>query len=308
MSTAQLNEACTSRDSAYGLDEAAISDYFALLKPRVMTLVVFSGVAGMWVAPGFNEMHPLLALISIFALALGAGAAGAVNMWYDRDIDAVMKRTCRRPVPSGKIAPDNALTFSVVCSVAAIMLLGLASNWLAAGILAFANLFYSVVYTMVLKRRTPQNIVIGGAAGAFPPVIGWAAVTGDIALYPLIMFAVIFFWTPPHFWALSLFANTDYKKAGIPMLPVIRGERATRQHVFVYTLILTAITYLPVLFGLTGPLYLWGVTALNLLFCIGAARVLTGGQTKHAVRLFAYSIFYLFAYFALIMAGHSIFG
>ena len=284
---------------------AAIRDLISLLKPRVMTLVVFSGIAGMWVAPGLTNMHPLLAVISIFALALGAGAAGAVNMWYDRDIDAIMTRTKNRPVPSGRVTPEDALTFAVVCSVAAVLLLGLASNWLAAGILAFANLFYSVFYTMFLKRRTPQNIVIGGAAGAFPPIIGWAAVTGDITLYPLILFAVIFFWTPPHFWALSLFANNDYARAGVPMLPVVAGEQTTRRHIFGYTFLLVALTYLPCLLGFTGLLYLAGNTVLSALFILGAWQVLRHEDKKYAVRLFAYSIFYLFIWFALIMGDHS---
>lgn len=306
MSTAQLHNTYSSHSPACGLDNAGPKDYFALLKPRVMSLVVFSGVAGMWIAPGFDTMHPLLALISIFALALGAGAAGAVNMWYDRDIDALMTRTQNRPVPSGKVHPDNALTFAVVCSVASIILLGLASNWLAASVLAFANLFYSVFYTMYLKRRTPQNIVIGGAAGAFPPLIGWAAVTGDIALYPMILFAVIFFWTPPHFWALSLFANRDYARAGIPMLPVTHGLTSTRRHILAYTFILAGVTYLPMFFGLAGSIYFWGVNILNALFILGALQVWSKEIKKDAVKLFAYSIFYLFAYFSLVMTAHSL--
>lgn len=293
-------------DTSNRASDSSISDYFSLLKPRVMSLVVFSGVAGMWVAPGLTDMHPLLAIVSILALALGAGAAGAVNMWYDRDIDSVMDRTKNRAIPAGKIAPDDALTFAVVCSVAAVILLGLASNWLAAGILAFANFFYSVVYTMGLKRTTPQNIVIGGAAGAFPPMIGWAAVTGDVTLYPLIMFAVIFFWTPPHFWALSLFANHDYEKAGIPMLPVVKGERVTRRSILLYTMALCALTFLPYVLGYTGTLYLIGSSLLSFIFLAGSFQVWARSKRKDAVQLFAYSIFYLFAWFALIMLEHSL--
>lgn len=301
-----MNTASTTYLRQKTQDEGAVSDYIALLKPRVMSLVVFSGIAGMWVAPGLSEMHPVLAVVSVLALALGAGAAGAVNMWYDRDIDFVMDRTKNRPIPAGKIAPDNALTFAVVCSVAAVILLGLASNWLAAGILAFANFFYSVVYTMGLKRTTPQNIVIGGAAGAFPPMIGWAAVTGDVTLYPLIMFAVIFLWTPPHFWALSLFANHDYEKAGVPMLPVVKGEAVTRRSILIYTLMLCVLTFAPYFAGYTGTLYLIGNSLLSLVFIAGALQVLIRTKRKDSVQLFAYSIFYLFAWFALIMLEHSI--
>lgn len=278
-----------------------VKDYIALLKPRVMTLVVFTGIAGMWVAPGFSDMHPFLILISIFALSLGAGAAGAVNMWYDRDIDSVMSRTQKRPIPAGKIASDDALLFAIVCSVAAVLLLGLASNWMAAGLLAFANLFYSVFYTMMLKRRTPQNIVIGGAAGAFPPLIGWVAITGDLAFYPIILFAVIFFWTPPHFWALSLYSNQDYKKANVPMLPVVVGEDATRRAIVFYSLVLSAITILPYLCGFVGHVYAFGNIVLNILFLVGAFRVYHNHQKSNAVQLFAYSIFYLFAWFTLVM-------
>ena len=208
--------------------ESRVSDYFALLKPRVMSLVVFSGFAGMVIAPGFEDMHPLLAIIAMLSLAINAGAAGAINMWYDRDIDAVMKRTRGRPIPMGRMEADEALAFGVIMSIFSTMLMGLALNWTAAGILAFANFFYVVIYTMLLKRSTPQNIVIGGAAGAFPPMVGWAAVTGDITLASITLFAIIFFWTPPHFWALSLFANEDYKRAKVPMLTVTHGANHTK--------------------------------------------------------------------------------
>ena len=280
-----------------------IQDYIALLKPRVMSLVVFTGIAGMVLAPGASDMHPLLAVVAIFALALGSGAAGAVNMWYDRDIDLIMHRTANRPIPADRIAPNSALLFAVVCSVASIFLMGLATNWLAAGILAFANLYYSIFYTMWLKRRTPQNIVIGGAAGAFPPVIGWAMVSGEITLYPILLFLVIFFWTPPHFWALSLYSCKDYAKAGIPMLPVVAGDTATRRSVLAYSVILAAVSISPYFFGFAGPVFAAMAAGLNILFLLGAWAVFQGNEQnrKPAIRLFAYSIFYLFAYFTILL-------
>ena len=231
--------------TSFSMADDSISDYFLLLKPKVMSLVVFTGFAGMWIAPGLNQLHPFLAFIAILCLAVGAGAAGAINMWYDRDIDAVMKRTKDRPLPMGRVRPEEALSYGVILSVASVVTMGLALNWLAAALLAGANLFYVFVYTIWLKRLTPQNIVIGGAAGAFPPMIGWAAVTGDITLYPVILFLIIFFWTPPHFWALSLFANEDYKRANIPMMTVVAGERKTKIQMLVYTLILLPLTLSP---------------------------------------------------------------
>lgn len=284
-------------------NQGQVADYFALLKPRVMSLVVFTGFAGMFVAPGFKDLHPFLALVAMVSLAFGAGAAGAINMWYDRDIDAIMNRTKQRPLPAGRIIPDEALSFAIVLSIASIMLMGLALNWVAAGILAFANFFYSVVYTMWLKRSTAQNIVIGGAAGAFPPMIGWAAVTGDITLYPIILFAVIFFWTPPHFWALSLFANEDYKRAKIPMLPVISGERVTKIQMLIYTLILLPITISPYFLGFASLKYLVISSVLSGLYVLSSVRVLTHSDLKHAKLMFGYSVFYLFALFLAVMAG-----
>ncbi len=285
------------------IDDLNIKDYIQLLKPRVMTLVVFTGFVGMWLAPGFSDTHPVLAFLSIFALALGAGAAGGINMWYDADIDSVMKRTQNRPIPSGRVDKDSALLFSVMCSVTAVLLLGLSSNWLAAGILAFANVFYSVFYTMILKRRTPQNIVIGGAAGAFPPLIGWTAITGSVDIYPLIMFAVIFFWTPPHFWALSLYASDDYERAKVPMLPNVAGKLATKIQMLLYTLLLLPLCLSPYFLGFTGIVYTAGAAILNGLFILSAIKVLNDGTDKHAKRMFAYSIFYLFALFILMMVG-----
>lgn len=277
--------------------ESRISDFWALLKPRVMSLVVFSGFAGMWVAPGFQETHPLLIAVAIITLALGAGAAGAINMWYDRDIDLIMKRTKDRPVPAGRVEPSEALTFALFMTVAAVLTMGIALNWVAAGILAFATFFYAVIYTMWLKRTTPQNIAIGGAAGAFPPMIGWACITGDVTLLPILLFAIIFLWTPPHFWALSLFACEDYKKAGIPMLPAVAGEATTKRQMLIYTLILLPVTVAPSMLGLTGWLY--GISALILsgFFVFTALRVLQDKTLKSARLMFGYSVFYLFALF-----------
>jgi protoheme IX farnesyltransferase len=277
--------------------EARVRDYFALLKPRVMSLVVFTGFAGMCVAPGFGDMHPFLALVAMLCLATGAGAAGALNMWYERDIDAIMNRTRGRPIPMGKIEPDDAFGFALFLSFFSVMIMALATNWVAAGLLAAANLFYVLIYTMLLKRRTPQNIVIGGAAGAFPPMIGWAAVTGDVTLMPLLLFAVIFLWTPPHFWALSLFANEDYKRANIPMMTVTAGEKSTKRQMLAYTFILFPVTLAPVIFDLAG--YVYGLTAFftGLFFIYTSIRVIMDDSLKSARLMFGYSVFYLFALF-----------
>ena len=282
-------------------DDARIGDYWALLKPGVMSLVVFSGFAGMWVAPGAGDLHPLLAAVAMLCLAVGSGAAGAINMWFDRDIDAVMKRTQNRPIPQGRIHPDEALGFGVTLSLLSVMLMGLALNWLAAGLLAVGHLFYVFIYTMWLKRSTPQNIVIGGAAGAFPPLIGWAAVTGDVSLMPIILFAVIFLWTPPHFWALSLFANEDYKRANIPMMTVTAGAASTKKQMLIYTLILLPVTVLPSILGLASPLA--GVVAggLSLFFVLTAIQTMRHEDLKFARAMFGYSVFYLFALFLAYM-------
>jgi protoheme IX farnesyltransferase len=282
--------------------EARVADYIALLKPRVMSLVVFTGFAGMWVAPGFAALHPFLSLVAMLCLAVNAGAAGAINMWYDRDIDAIMRRTQNRPLPAGRILPEEALTFGILLSLASTMIMGLALGWLAAALLAFANLFYVFVYTIWLKRRTPQNIVIGGAAGAFPPMIGWAAVTGDISLYPCILFLIIFLWTPPHFWALSLFANEDYKRAGIPMMNVVKGGTATKIQMLLYTLILLPVSLAPALFGFADKAYAAFAGALSAAFIFAAIRVLRHDDLKHARMMFGYSVFYLFAVFLGLIA------
>ncbi len=240
---------------------AELSDWFALLKPRVMTLVVFTGLIGLLIAPG--HLNPILAFTAVLCIAVAAGACGAINMWYDRDIDAVMRRTRNRPIPAGRIEPGAALGFGVTLAVGAVIMMGLAVNIAAASVpLALSVAFYVFVYTMWLKRRTPQNIVIGGAAGAFPPVIGWAAVTGSVDLVPLVLFAIVFFWTPPHFWSLALFANSDYQRAGVPMLPVVAGAKATRRHIVAYTLLLVPLSLTPWLMGFSGPVY--GVSALVL--------------------------------------------
>jgi protoheme IX farnesyltransferase len=292
-------------DSASNITEtqsdSRVQDYIALLKPRVMSLVVFTGLAGMWVAPGFSDMHPFLIFVAVLSLAIGAGAAGAANMWYDRDIDAVMKRTAGRPLPLGKMTANDALSFAMILSVLSVMTMGVALNWVAAGILAFASFFYIVIYTMWLKRRTPQNIVIGGAAGAFPPMVGWAAVTGDVGIEAIILFAIIFFWTPPHFWALSLFANEDYKRAKIPMMTVVAGAKKTKIQMLAYAIILLPITILPSILGFAGWGY--GVVAaiLSLFFIFTSIRVLYSDDLKNARLMFGYSIFYLFALFLALM-------
>lgn len=283
--------------------DGTVADYFTLLKPKVMSLVIFTGFAGMWVAPGLDTTHPFLAFIAMLCLATGAGAAGAINMWFDRDIDAIMNRTKDRPLPLGKINPDEALTFGIVLSVFSVMLMGVAMNWVAAGILAIANLFYVFVYTIWLKRTTPQNIVIGGAAGAFPPMIGWAAITGDITLYPVIMFAIIFFWTPPHFWALSLFANEDYKRAKIPMMTVTSGAKSTKIQMIAYTLLLLPISLAPWFLGLASTIYGLAAAILSTLFILSAVRVYQTNDLKPAKIMFGYSVFYLFALFLAIMIG-----
>src|SRR5437762_8898020 len=237
---------------------AGVEDYVALLKPRVMSLVVFTALVGLLVAPG--HVHPVVGFTALLCIAIGAGASGALNMWYDADIDAIMKRTLRRPIPAGRILPGEALAFGSTLAAGSVLVLGILVNWLAAALLAFTIFFYVFIYTMWLKRSTPQNIVIGGAAGAFPPVVGWAAVTGDVSLAPVLMFLIIFLWTPPHFWALGLLKSDDYARAGVPMLPVVAGPDATRKQILIYSVILAPVGLTPTLFGFAGHLY--GVVAL----------------------------------------------
>lgn len=274
-------------------------DYWRLLKPRVMSLVVFSGFVGMYVAPG--ALHPLLGFVAILAIALASGGAGAVNMWYDHDIDLLMERTKNRPLPAGRVAPESALMFGSGVILLAVGLMGLALNWVAAGLLGFAAFFYIFIYTMWLKRTTPQNIVIGGAAGAFPPMIGWAAVTGSISLDSALLFALIFFWTPPHFWALALYRSDDYQAAGVPMLPVVAGQQHTKIQMLIYTLILLPLSLAPFFTGLAGMIYAAGASILSGLFVIAAIAVLRDQTHRSAKRMFGYSILYLFAIFALLM-------
>jgi protoheme IX farnesyltransferase len=280
-------------------------DFLALTKPRVMSLVVFTGLAGLLVAP--VKPHPVIAFTAILCIALGAGAAAALNMWYEADLDALMKRTAGRPIPAGRMDRESALHFGVGLSFFSVLLMGLATNWLAAAILAGSILFYVLVYTVWLKRRTPQNIVVGGAAGAFPPVIGWAAATGDVTLLPILLFTVIFLWTPPHFWALSLFVRSDYAAAGVPMLPVVAGARATRRQIALYTLPMSAAAVAPWPLGLAGAAYGIAAAALSLAFLALALQVLANRGTEPAgmkpeKRLFAYSILYLFALFSAVVA------
>ena len=280
-------------------------DFVALTKPRVMTLVVFTGLCGLLVAPA--PIHPVLGFTAILCIALGAGAAAALNQWYEADIDALMKRTAGRPIPAGRMERQSALHFGVGLSAFSVLLMGVATNWFAAAVLAISILFYVFVYTIWLKRRTPQNIVIGGAAGAFPPMIGWAAVTGDATLLPLLLFSLIFLWTPPHFWALSLFIRSDYAKAGVPMLPVVAGARATRVQILLYTVPMAAVAIAPWPLRLAGPVYGAAAVALSLVFLLLAARVLVNRATDPREmgpekKLFAFSVVYLFAIFGALVA------
>jgi protoheme IX farnesyltransferase len=286
---------------------ARVADYLALLKPRVMSLVVFTAIVGLVAAPA--PVHPVLATVSILMIALGAGASGALNMWWDADIDRVMTRTRGRPVARRAIEPAEALAFGVVLSLVSVVVLGLAANWVAAGLLAFTIFFYVVVYTMWLKRRTPQNIVIGGAAGAFPPMIGWAVVTGGFAVPPLVMFLIVFLWTPPHFWALALYKSDDYARAGVPMLPVVAGPDETRRQILLYTALYLPATLGPVALGFGGLLFAAGALAAGAVFAVLAWRVFREREGKAAVEaaraLFAYSILHLFLIFVLLLAEHG---
>lgn len=284
--------------------DAALREWLQLLKPRVISLVVFTGLAGMAVAPRWPSVP--MGLIILACICVGAGAAGAINMWYDRDIDAVMRRTSVRPIPDGRVLPESALIYAIVLAVLSVVVLWLATNLLAASILAFSIFFYSVIYTMWLKRSTPQNIVIGGAAGAFPPMIGWAATMNSLDVLPVVMFAIVFLWTPPHFWSLSLYACKDYEKAGIPMLPVIKGPRYTRWNILIYTLILSGITLIPSITGECGWFYTTCASLLDVGFLYFAVKVLGDRQDQKgfsldgdrpAKRAFRYSLLYLFLLF-----------
>lgn len=293
--------------SASAEHEAQFGDYVALLKPRVMTLVVFTALVGLLAAP--VAVHPFIGFCAILFIAVGGGASGALNMWWDADIDAVMQRTARRPIPAGKVAPEEALALGIALSGFSVVFLGLATNWVAGGLLAFTIFFYVVIYTMWLKRWTPQNIVIGGAAGAFPPMIGWAAATGGISVESVLMFSLTFMWTPPHFWALALFMRSDYDKAQVPMLTVTHGRPATRAHILVYTLLLAALALAIAFTDVGGPVYLAVAVVLNALFVRGALAIWRRDETAAEAdnylaerRFFKLSLLYLFLHFGAILA------
>ncbi len=294
-----------------GPAEADVQDYVALLKPRVMRLVIFTAAVGLIAAP--VGVHPVIAFAAILCIAVGAGASGALNMWWDADIDAVMARTATRPIPAGKVSPGEALAFGLILSIVSVTLLFLFANPVSAALLAFTIFFYVVIYSMWLKRLTPQNIVIGGAAGAFPPMIGWCVATGGVSLEPLLMFGLIFFWTPPHFWALALFRNPDYQAAAVPMLPVVAGTRATRNQILAYSVLLAPVALVPACTSIGGPVYLIGATALNALFLYGAWQIWRrDDRAAHTdgfrieKRFFAFSILYLFLHFVLILGEAGI--
>ena len=278
---------------------ATVGEFFQLMKPRVMSLVIFTGIAGMFLAPG--SMHPLLAAIALFAIAAGAGASGAINQWYDRDIDAVMSRTCGRPIPAGRVEPAEALALGIVISFLSVLLLTMASNLLAGGLLAFTIFFYAVIYTVWLKRSTAQNIVIGGAAGALPPMVGWAAVTGSISIEPIALFALIFVWTPPHFWALALVKNDDYRDAGVPMLPVVAGKAETRKQILIYALVLAPTGLVPYALAMTSIGYGIVAAVMGGYFVYLSFKLYRQPSDAAAWKLFKFSIFYLFLLFAALI-------
>jgi heme o synthase len=298
-----VDHSSTSIASAGG---ARVEDYLALLKPRVMSLVVFTAIIGLLLAPG--GINPVIGFIAILCIAVGAGGSGALNMWYDAEIDAIMSRTRNRPIPSGRATRGEALALGLICSGFSVGILGLATNWVAAGLLAFTIFFYAVIYTMWLKRSTPQNIVIGGAAGSFPPMIGWAAVTGDITLPSIVLFLVIFLWTPPHFWALALYKQGDYEAAGIPMLPNVKGEAATKLQILLYSIVLVAVSFAPVAIHMSGWIYGIIAAATGASFLWLALRLYlsrdTLGMKKIARSLFTYSLSYLFVIFLALLTDH----
>ena len=291
-----------------GLSEATAGDYFTLLKPRVMSLVVFTAFVGLVAAP--VEMNPLLAIIAVVAIAVGAGASGALNMWYDAEIDAVMSRTASRPIPAGRVRPGEALAFGLVLSALSVFTLGVLVNWLSAAMLAFTIFFYAVIYTMWLKRWTPQNIVIGGAAGAIPPVIGWAAATDTVSVESLVLFLIIFLWTPPHFWALALFKSEDYARAGIPMMPNVAGHASTRRQIFAYSALIGPVGVMPWMLGYASIGYAIVAAVLGAGFVWYAWKVLRMADGDRAMKpakmLFAYSLLYLFAIFAAYLADQVV--
>jgi heme o synthase len=292
--------------AAVGQGPATVGDFVALLKPRVMSLVVFTGLVGLYLAPG--TLHPVLSAVAILCIAVGAGASGAINMWYDRDIDAIMTRTQNRPIPAGRVEPNEALAFGVILSAISVVVMGLAVNWAASVLLAFTIGFYVVIYTMWLKRRTPQNIVIGGASGALPPIIGWAAITGDVSLESVALFAIIFMWTPPHFWALSLYRDGDYQKAGVPMLPVVAGRRETQRQIMFYSVAMVPVTLAPWYLGTVGVVYGAAASVLGLLFLGHAFQVLRDDSARNCKRMFGFSILYLALIFTMLVVDRAILG
>ena len=285
-------------------DYSTVSDFFQLLKPGVMSLVVFTSLAGMLLAP--HSLHPFIAFVVILSVAMGSGASGAINMWFDADIDKIMRRTQKRPIPAGRMKRAHALEFGVFLSGLSVMTLYLATNLLAASILAFSIFFYVFIYTMWLKRSTPQNIVIGGAAGAFPPVIGWTAATGTLSLEPVLLFTIIFLWTPSHFWALALYKSQEYARAAVPMLPVVAGIESTKRQIFVYSLLLIGTTVLPLVFGFSSSLYGMSALVLGSYYMYLATKVLTSSQEKFARQLFGYSIMYLFLLFTALVVDKMV--
>ena len=293
-----------------GSQGAAVGDYVQILKPRVMSLVVFTGLVGLVLAPG--HLHPVLAAVAVLCIAVGAGASGAINMWYDRDIDAVMRRTMARPLPAGRMNPGEALGFGCVLAVWSVVIMGLAVNWVAAELLALTIAFYVFVYTIWLKRRTPQNIVIGGAAGAFPPMIGWAAVTSDVSLAGAVLFLLIFLWTPPHFWALALYRSDDYRRAGVPMLPVVAGPRETKRQMLIYTLLLVPVALAPTLLGSVGWLYGTVALAMSVAFISHAVAVWQAADDRRGHRaarsMFKFSLLYLAILFAALPLDRMVAG
>lgn len=283
-------------------EDSSVEDYISLLKPRVMILAIFSSICGLILAPG--NIHPFLSFVAIVCISMGAGASGAINMWYDKDIDSLMNRTKNRPVPRGAIFSNNALGFGVVLGLLSVLLLGLATNYFAAFLLASSIIFYILIYTIWLKRRTHHNIVIGGAAGAFPPVIGWVCVTGELSLYPMLLFLTIFFWTPPHFWALSLYKDVEYSKANIPMLPVVKGQKETKLQILIYSLILFFVSLLPYYYGFAKEQFLVFGILINLIFLLFSYRILVcdnNNTEKKASELFKFSILYLYFYFIILV-------
>ncbi len=296
-----LDESMTQRQAL----PADWRDFVALTKPRVMTLVVFTGLCGLLAAPG--TIHPIIGFTAILCIALGAGGAAAINQWYESGIDAQMKRTANRPIPAGRMDRENARDFAIALSGGSVVVMGLGVGWLAAALLAVSIFYYAVVYTMWLKPRTPQNIVVGGGAGAFPPLIGWVAVTGDVTLMPVVLFAIIFMWTPPHFWALALFVKTDYARVGIPMMPVVKGEASTRRQILIYALLLAPVALAPWFVGGAGVVYAVAAAALSAAFIalavpVGLRRAGEGDAMRPEKRLFGFSVLYLFALFGALVA------